>query len=136
LDGVCESRLDIALAAGRQDKGLNAECARCGLHVSNLGFRSWIPGVDEEADNFGTRDQFAHQFQPFCPKSVGNKSYSCDIATGTVETGNETEIDRVSAERENDWNGCSCSFGSHCRRRGERNDRGYGVRHQIGGHCR
>ena len=27
-------------------------------------------------------------------------------------------------------------FGSHCGRRAQRDYRGYGVRHQIGGHCR
>ena len=74
--------------------------ARGSLQVSNLEFRSGISGVDEEADNSDARDQLAQQFQPFCSKGVGKKSYSCDIATGTVELGNETEIDRVSAVTE------------------------------------
>src|SRR5215510_5608724 len=40
-------RVDIAFAADRQDKGLDAGCVRCGLHVSNLGFRSGIRGVGQ-----------------------------------------------------------------------------------------
>jgi hypothetical protein len=136
LDEARESRVDIAFAPGMQDQGLNVECARCSLHVSNLEFRSGISGVDEKADNSDARDQLVQQFQPFCPEGIGKKSYSYEIATGTVEIGNETEIDRVSAHCENDWNGCGCSFGSYCRRRAERNDRGYGIRYQIGGHCR
>ena len=109
---------------------------RCGLHISNLRFRSGVPRVGEQADNIGARDQFAQHSQPFCPECVDNKRHARDIAAGTVETRNETEIDRVRAGRENDRNGCGCSFGSHCSRRGEGNDRIYGTRHQIGGQCR
>src|SRR5262245_61866194 len=136
VDEARECRLDIAFAASMQDQRLNAECARCTLHVSNLGFRSWIPRVDEEADNFGAGVQVAQPIQPLCPKGVSNKSYSCDIFPGTVESGNDTEIDRIGADRENDRNGCGCSFGSHCRGRRESNDRGDGVRYEIAGQCR
>src|SRR5262245_18936449 len=99
-----------------QGQGLNVGCVRCSLHVSHLKVRNCISVMNEEADKCDARYQFLQQFQPFCLEGVGKKSYSCEIATGTVEIGNETEIDRVSAHRENDWNGSGCSLGSHCRR--------------------
>jgi hypothetical protein len=62
LDEARERRLEIAFAAGIQDQELNAEFARCSLDVSGLGFSSGIPGVDEEANNSGARDQLAQHF--------------------------------------------------------------------------
>ena len=55
---------------------------------------------------------------------------------GTVEIGYETEIQRISADREDDRNGCGCSFGGRCSRRGKRNYRGRWVGYQISGQCR
>src|SRR5262249_6111782 len=68
--------------------------------------------------------------------SVDDKRHARDVAAGTVETRNETEIDWVGAGRENDRNGRGCSFASQCSRRGKRNDCVHRVRHQIGGQCR
>src|SRR6266404_6818214 len=90
LDGARECCVDIAFAACIQDHELNAECARCSLDVSGLGFRGGILGVGEEADYSCARDQLAHQFQSFCPECVDKKSHARNIAAGTVETGNET----------------------------------------------
>src|SRR5262249_42144269 len=58
-----------------------------------------------------------------------------DVAAGTIETGNETEFHGIGASRENDWDSGRCSFGGHCCRRGERNNYGHGVGHQVGGQC-
>jgi hypothetical protein len=71
----------------------------------------------------------------FAPRVLVTKVTPVTLPPGTVETRNEAEIDRVSADRENDWNGCGCSFGSHSRRRSKRNDHGRWVRHQIGSYC-
>src|SRR5262249_23037729 len=56
---------------------------------------------------------------PRADEVMDNKRHARDIAAGTVETRNETEIDRVGASREKDWNGCGCSFASQCSRRGQ-----------------
>jgi len=53
-----------------------------------------------------------------------------------IETGNETEFDGIGASCENDRDSGGCSFGGQCSpRRGERNDNGHGVGHQLGGQC-
>src|SRR5438874_264474 len=52
-----ESRIDLAFAAGVKDQQVNTECARSSLHVSGLGFRRRIAGVDEEADDRGNRSK-------------------------------------------------------------------------------
>ena len=114
---------------------LNAECTRRDLHISGLGFRSRVSRVDEEPDESGARDQHPQRFQPFCPECGDNKTHARDIAAGTVETGNETEFDRVGADHENDRNGCGCSSGGYRSRRGERNDHGHRVGHQISDQC-
>ena len=136
LDRTREGRVDLAFAAGIQDHEFNTECMRCSLDVLDLRFRGGIPGVDEEADDGGARGQLAQQFQPFCPECVDKKRHARDVAAGAVQTENEAKFDRIGADRENDRGGCACSFGGQCRRRGERNDRGRGVGHQLGGQCR
>jgi len=74
---------------------------------------------------------------PLRPECVDQKSHSCDIAAGAVETGNETELpDRVGANHENDRNGSGCSFGCHRRLRGQRNNHGHRVGHQLSGQFR
>jgi len=64
------------------------------------------------------------------------KVHARDIAAGTIETGNEAEIDRISTDREYDRYGCGCSFRGQRSRRGQRNDRGRGIGRQLGSYCR
>jgi hypothetical protein len=79
-----------------------AECARRSLNVCGLGLRRGIARVDEEADDGGARYQLTQQFQPFCPERGDDESYTRDIAAGTIETGDETDSDRIGAGREHD----------------------------------
>jgi hypothetical protein len=59
-----------------------------------------------------------------------------DIAARSVKAGNETEFDRVSADREHDRSGRRCGFGGECRRRAlDRNNHGNAAANQIGGQC-
>src|SRR5262249_13522950 len=99
---------------------------------SEVGF----PGLVRKPMTLALGTSFAHHSQPFRPECVDDKRHARDVAAGTVETRNETEIDRVGAGRENDRNGCGCSFASQCGRRGERDDRVHRIRHQIGGPSR
>src|SRR5262245_44597267 len=72
----------------------------------------------------------------FCPERVDKKRHARDVAAGAIETGNETEFDGIGASCENDRDSGGCSFGGQCSpRRGERNDNGHGVGHQLGGQC-
>ena len=59
LDGTLEGRVGIAFAAGLQDQELDAQCARRSLRISDLGFGSGIPGVDEQTENSRARNKFA-----------------------------------------------------------------------------
>src|SRR5262249_23870135 len=63
---------------------------------------------------------------------IVQKACSSDVATRSVDAGNETKFDRVTANREDDRNGRRCGFGRE-RRRGalDRNDRGYFAANQI-----
>ncbi len=76
------------------------------------------------------------KFQPFCPERGGEKGHTRDIAAGTIETGHETEINRIGTGRKYNRNDCGCSLGGQRSRRRERNDRGRGVGHQLGSQCR
>src|SRR5262245_58617623 len=71
----------------------------------------------------------------FAPSVLTKNVTHRDVAAGTIETGNETEFHGIGASRENDWDSGRCSFGGHCCRRGERNNYGHGVGHQLGGQC-
>ena len=58
-----------------------------------------------ETDYLRARDQLTQQLQPLRPECVDQKSHSRDIAARAVETGNETELDRISADRKNNRSG-------------------------------
>ncbi len=59
LNEAREGGFDIAVAASILDHQLDAVRARRSLDVSGLRLRGGIAGIDEDADNFGARDQLA-----------------------------------------------------------------------------
>src|SRR4029077_6534989 len=136
LNETREGCVDIAFAAGIRGNELDAVCARRSLNVCGLGLRRGISGVDEEADNGGARHQLAQQFQPLRPERVDKEGHSRNVAAGAVETGHETDIDRIGAYREDNRNVWGCRFGGQRSRRAKCKDRGHGVSYQVGRHCR
>src|SRR5262249_5670996 len=81
--------------------------------------------------------QIVEQFQPFGCERVVQEGRSSDIAARSVEAGNETEFDRVAADREYDWNARRCGFGGKwCRRALDCHDHSHAVANQIGSQCR
>jgi hypothetical protein len=110
-------------------------CARRTLDIPGLRFRSRISGVDQDPDDCGVRDKFAQQLQPFCPECVDEKRHPGDVATWTVEAGNEAQLYRVGTNREYDRRGRAGIFHRDCSWRRERNDHRRAIGHQLGGQC-
>jgi len=89
----------LAFMIRRQAEGLG-----CGLHVLRFVRSFRIGRVDEIADRADVRHELAQQAQPFRSQHVADKGYARDIAVGSIEGGDETQLDRVSANREDDRN--------------------------------
>src|SRR5262249_18368337 len=131
-----EGGVDGGFAARTLDWEPQPKRERGSLRVSSLGFGSWIRWVDKETDNGRAGDQLAEQFQPFRGEGGDQKRHPRDIPTRPIETGNQTELDRIGTGREYNRNGRSCSFGRYCSRRADCKDDGYRVGDQRGGQCR
>ena len=97
-----EGWLDVALAASFQDMSCTPERPRrslrslvCGLEPSGLvdrrDRRSWSLG-----------DQLAQELEPLGRKLRGDEGDTRDVAARPVEAGDEAELDRIGAEREDD----------------------------------
>src|SRR5262249_41756014 len=108
----------------------------CSLDVCDLRLRSWICRIDQETDQLGVRDEVAQQFQPFCRERVDQKTNPRDIAAGSAEAWNETEVDRIGTSHENDGSAYGCCLGRKRRGWGGPKDYRYGIGPQSGGQCR
>ena len=64
------------------------------------------------------------------------KSNAGDIAARSIETGNETRLDRVLANREHDWNRCCGGLGRSNRAPAPREYYGHLSAHEVRGHQR
>ena len=89
----------LAFMIRRQAEGLG-----CGLHVLRFVRSFRIGRVDEIAGRADVRHELAQRAQPFRSQHVAEKGYARDIAAGSIEGGDETRLDRVSANREDDRN--------------------------------
>jgi hypothetical protein len=67
-------------------------------------------------------NKLEQQLQPLPCQSGTEPAHAGDVATWSVETGDEAGLDRIAAEREHDWDGRGCGPGGH--NRGPTADRG------------
>src|SRR5262249_13716094 len=100
----CKSCVDVAFAACFDHEQLLTQRARRRPHVARIERRNGIARIDEESERFGFGKQLVQQlellgFEHF-PQG-GNGGY---VSARLVETGNETELDRVTAGVERDGN--------------------------------
>ena len=102
--------------------GLNSSCAvgtslndsqflanrlsRC-QYIFCLSLSIRVGGVHKEANQRCLRNRLLHDLKPFCGQCTDQKAHAGDIAAGPVEAGNETQPDRISADFEDDRDGCS-----------------------------
>jgi hypothetical protein len=64
--------------------------------------------VREKARSFG--HQLVHQFGGLWHHSVDQEAHAGNVASRSVETGDNVELDRVTAEAKDDWNCGRCGL--------------------------
>src|SRR6266496_2173705 len=114
--GSDDERADPALDKGRKRR-LEVAVAPC-FHIDNLpphGTRCreyftclpllldrGLSRIDEIADGPRLRSHVEQETKPLRPEFGGNESDARDITAWTIETGDETESDRIDADRDDD----------------------------------
>ena len=77
------------------------------------------------------------QVKAFCKKFYVNNCDACDVTARPCETFDETNFDRISTNKENDWNCLGRILGNQCGwRTGKSDNYGHSTANQIFGQCR
>ena len=106
----------------------NAEGARHSGRLLRV-IRARIGWIDEIGNRSSRRHHFLQQLGAFAYDFEVQKTHAGDVAARPIETGNETDADRVVYRREYDGNGPSRSFSSE--RRGRAAGRKQGGHAQV-----
>src|ERR1017187_8208250 len=105
LDQGCKDRIEIAIGARLQNMELQPQGAGRRLHGSQIARNARIGGVDEQSNDGRRGYQFAQQLQPLRPYLHVQRRYSREVAAGSVQAGNKSNLDRVARYRKDDRNG-------------------------------
>jgi hypothetical protein len=62
-----------------------------------------VAPVHQQREDRGVGNEFVQQSQPFGAQFSAEPAHSGDVLARTVEAGDETGVDRIAAEYENDW---------------------------------
>src|SRR5262249_45182923 len=102
----CKRRIEIAFGAGMQRLELEPEGASRRLQVARKGFGKRGTGrVDEQGKNGRRGQQFVQQFEPFRPDLGVQIGHAGQVAAGSVQAGDKSNLYRVSRYPEDDRNG-------------------------------
>src|SRR6266567_7556732 len=81
------------------------------LDVFKLPFGIWISRVHEKRDLARGGHQLMQQPKPLSLQIGGEEAHARNVAARSIETGDQAELDRITAIRKNDRNSMRCSFG-------------------------
>jgi len=115
LDERCKGRLNVADAPSIQNDELLPDRKRCGLHVSSVSLGIRIFRVHENGDCRRSGHELAQQLQSLRPHNAAKKAHARDVATRTVQVGDEAVLDRVAPGHEDDRHRRGRGLGRECR---------------------
>ena len=92
------------------------------LHVSHLGFGIGDCRIHEHGNQASIGNHLPQQFQSFRLQRTGKKAHARDVSAWPIEASDETAVDRVAADCEDDRNRCGCRLGGEGGRNGTCND--------------
>src|SRR5215472_379000 len=107
--------------------------SRC-MYFSGYDFGIAIIRIDEQAD-YWRRHKFVEQFEPFGRELHIQQAHTREIATGTVQAGNESCLHRVGPHLEDDRDRRSRRFCCDCRRSGDRNNHSHLSANKVSRQC-
>ena len=105
-----ERRVDLAFAAGVEDRELQPFHARRFLHDWDHGLGIRIVRVHEEGDHPGLGNQLGKQLEPLGHQLGGDVAEAREVAARSGETGDEAHPDRVADVGEDDRDRRGCAF--------------------------
>ena len=108
----CEGGIDLAVGVGVDDLDLQSHGAGGRFHVSQHGLGSCSIGwIGEHSNPSQPRNEFTKEPQPLCRQLFTEKIDAGRVAARPGEAGNKPNLDRVTADTENDRDRRCCSFG-------------------------
>ena len=97
-----KNRINVTAGGGLEDFGLLPDGQGRSVNVRDKGLCGGVVGIDQHANAHGSRLQLMQQSKLLCPKLSNDKRDTGDVAARPVETGDEAELNRVSAACEDD----------------------------------
>ena len=101
-DKGCEGGVDLAFAAGLQDRELHPLRARRFLHVSHDALANRIARVDEQGDHPGLGNQLGNKLEPLRRQLGSHDAEAREVAARPGEAGDQASLDRVAADARED----------------------------------
>jgi hypothetical protein len=126
-----KGRVNVMADGGLKDIDLLPDRQSRSLNVREKGRGDEKVGIDQHANALGSRLQLMQQSKLLCPELSKDKRDTGDIAARPVETGDETELNRVTTACEDDRDRRSRRFGYHCRGSVMRSDHRHLTAYQI-----
>src|SRR5262245_3192481 len=129
-----ERRIDLAAAAGVEDMQLHTHGAHSRLQVVAHGFgANGITWIDERGHTRGAGHQLMQQREPFGDHLGAEKIYPGRIASGAGDARNETKLDRILTDAEDDRDRRGSGLSRACAGRAARHrDHRHPTTDQIG----
>src|SRR5215472_1914344 len=97
-----KGNINVTAGGGFEDFDLLPNGRGCSLNVRDKGLCGGEVGIDQHANAHGARLQLMQQSKLLCPQLSSDKRDTGDIAARPVETGDEAELNGISAACKND----------------------------------
>ena len=97
MDEVGEGRLEIADVGGPRYPQCQAERTRGFGEVFDFSLDARVIRIDDDGDQTRLWKHLVEQAEPFGLQTVGQEGDAGDIASGSIQTGDEPCLDRIEA---------------------------------------
>ena len=129
---VANAAVEIGRGPGLDNIENPAVDARKRLHFPHARCGIRIIGVYQQADRNGAGNKLAQQIQALQQQLSADRSHARDVSARTTEAVDETQLDRIGAEPENDRNCRSRRLGGQRRpSRADRDDHGDATLNKV-----
>src|SRR5215470_1849927 len=136
LDQVLEGGIDFTVGASLQRLNLEPDSSGCRQHVSCYQLmNNWVVRVLQKANRRGFGHQLVQQRERLRPQLAIDLVEAREVTSRPIETSNKTDLNRIDADAEHDWDGGGRSLSCESRRKAGRDNHGHPNLDQINRQC-
>src|SRR5262249_18346004 len=108
--------VDLAFVGGAREGEILHHAARGVLHLAYARRRTGEIRIDQHGNAGGSRQRLAQQRKPLQVEREGEHGHAAQIASRTMEAGDQAEAKRIATEQESAGGGWGYRLGGHHRR--------------------